>query len=405
MEKKTLLGRVILGLVFLIISLLATFFFRNNGTLLSIFIFFLVAFIFIVFLWMPTSLEGPSKVPFVSSQSLQDEFILTQLSKHLDQAFFLVLPSGQIFLSSSRQKDLIGQNWTNLDALKPYPTLWGSLQQSLAIETGATFEWDLEKKRIQTRIIPLEFESTFFGVLVLSIDISHQHNLDQVQTEFLADISHELKTPLAAIMGASDILNRPGAKLSPRERQSFLEIIDKESARMQRLMDELTNLSKLDNQLFSTLIKSEFYFDELLHDVLQVHQPSIQEKGLLVDVHSSCHTIVFLDRDKTFQIFSNLLSNAIRYTTQGGVKIHCEIVDKYTIITFSDSGAGIEPQNLPRIFDRFYRTDFARNRFEGGSGLGLAITRAIIEAHKGTIEVKSELGRGTTFILSLPNLR
>lgn len=312
MEKKTLLGRVILGLVFLIISLLATFFFRNNGTLLSIFIFFLVAFIFIVFLWMPTSLEGPSKVPFVSSQSLQDEFILTQLSKHLDQAFFLVLPSGQIFLSSSRQKDLIGQNWTNLDALKPYPTLWGSLQQSLAIETGATFEWDLEKKRIQTRIIPLEFESTFFGVLVLSIDISHQHNLDQVQTEFLADISHELKTPLAAIMGASDILNRPGAKLSPRERQSFLEIIDKESARMQRLMDELTNLSKLDNQLFSTLIKSEFYFDELLHDVLQVHQPSIQEKGLLVDVHSSCHTIVFLDRDKTFQIFSNLLSKRFR---------------------------------------------------------------------------------------------
>lgn len=405
MEKKWHLGRIILGIFFLFGSTLILVFLPNNALVFRSVVIILVVIIFILYFWIPAKIDIPLKTPFESSQSLQDAFLLEQLTTHLDQAYFIVLPSGQIYVSSARQKALMGKTWATLDALKPYPTLWGSLQQSLAIETGATFEWDFEKKRIQSRIIPLEFESTFFGVLVISVEITQQHNLDQIQTEFLADISHELKTPLAAIMGATDILNRPGAKLSPRERQSFLEIIEKESARMQRLMDELTNLSTLDNQLFSTLIKSEFYFDALLHDVLQVHQTSIQEKGLAVEVDPSCHKILFLDRDKAFQIFSNLLSNAVRYTSQGGVKIQAHVVDKYTIITFSDSGAGIEPQNLPRIFDRFYRTDFARNRVEGGSGLGLAITRAIIEAHKGTIEVKSELGQGTTFILSLPNVR
>jgi two-component system phosphate regulon sensor histidine kinase PhoR len=112
-----------------------------------------------------------------------------------------------------------------------------------------------------------------------------------------------------------------------------------------------------------------------------------------------------LDRDKTFQIFSNLLSNAIRYTEKGGVMIRAETIKKFTVVIFSDTGVGIEPQNISRIFNRFFRTDFARNRVSGGAGLGLAITRAIVEAHAGKIEVKSQIGQGTTFTLTFPNLR
>ena len=404
MKNKELLWRFILGISLLFFSFLVIFFLRENTGFLIFFNLFIISLFIVFLLWFYPNKKIEMHSTPMYSHHVQDSFVIQKLIDHIDRAFFVLLPSGNVMISSALQESLFGRVWNNLEDIQSFPTLWGSLQQSLAIETGATIEWDFDKKRIQSRIIPLQFESTFFGLFVLSIDITHQHNLDQIQTEFLADISHELKTPLAAIIGATDILNRPNTKLSPKDRQSFLDIIDKESSRMQRLIDELTNLSRLDNKLFSSLIKSEFWFDSLLEDVIQVHTPTLNDKGLSVSVHSSCHTLVFLDRDKAFQIFSNLLSNAIRYTHRGGIYVSCDIVNKFTVITFKDSGAGIEPQNLSRIFDRFYRTDFARNRVEGGSGLGLAITRAIIEAHKGTIEVKSVLGEGTTFVISLPNL-
>jgi signal transduction histidine kinase len=257
----------------------------------------------------------------------------------------------------------------------------------------------------QTRIQPLHIDQTFFGLFISIHDITSTNKLDQLQTEFLGDLSHELKTPLAAIIGASEILNQTERKLTPKERTMFTEIIKKESNRMQRLMDELSHLTLLDNKLFSTLIKSEFVLYDLLVEVIEIHTLELEKKKLTVSLDESCKTIVFLDRDKAFQIFSNLLSNAIRYTDVGGVTFRSDVVQKHTIIYVSDTGAGIEPQNMTRVFNRFYRTDFARNRVQGGSGLGLAITRAIIEAHDGKIDVQSAIGKGTTFSLTLPNIR
>jgi two-component system phosphate regulon sensor histidine kinase PhoR len=115
------------------------------------------------------------------------------------------------------------------------------------------------------------------------------------------------------------------------------------------------------------LFKSEFELYDLLSEVIQVHTLDLEKKTLEVHLDTSCHASVFLDRDKAFQIFSNLMSNAIRYTEKGGVTIRSEIVQKHTVIYFSDTGAGIEPHNLSRVFNRFFRTDFARIRVQGGA--------------------------------------
>jgi signal transduction histidine kinase len=360
--------------------------------------------ILLVFSIKPSSPLFPSKNE-KNSADIQTTFLLTSLIELNDHPLLVITSDGQVLIQSKGTQGVFARIISKLEDVKNYSTFWSVTNQSLALENGATFDWESNGKVYQTRIQPLHFHQTFFGLFITIQDITSTNKLDQLQTEFLGDLSHELKTPLAAIIGASDILNQTERKLTPKERTMFTEIIKKESNRMQRLMDELSHLTLLDNKLFSTLIKSEFMLHDLLSEVVEVHTLELEKKKLVVSLDESCKTIVFLDRDKAFQIFSNLLSNAIRYTEKGGITVRCDIVQKHTIIHLSDTGAGIEPQNIARVFNRFYRTDFARNRVQGGTGLGLAITRAIIEAHHGKIEVQSVLGKGTTFSITLPNVR
>jgi signal transduction histidine kinase len=256
----------------------------------------------------------------------------------------------------------------------------------------------------QGSLFPLMIEKTFYGLLVTSIDITKISQLETIQSDFLADISHEIKTPLAAILGASEILNQSERKLTTDETKDFQSMIVSESSRLQRLIHELTDLSKIGNQGFQTLIKSKVGLRELLLEVEAIYQIQLKEKGLITQYTIPNNLVVFVDRDKFFRIFSNLFSNAIRYTDKGQIRITTEVKKQSLILYFSDTGQGIEPQNLDRIFDRFYRTDSARTRVGGGTGLGLAITRAIIQAHQGTIEVTSKMGQGTTFTITIPHL-
>jgi two-component system phosphate regulon sensor histidine kinase PhoR len=347
---------------------------------------------------IPTDIEQ-------KTTQIPPQFILENLIDAIDDPVLLLSPSGNVLYQNASVESVLGERFTTIDNLISFSTLWGMIKQSLAIETGANFEWEKQEVVFQTNIAPLHFQHTFFGLIIVMKDITKINKLDLIQTEFIGDLSHELKTPLAAIIGAAEILNQSIRKLTPKEQASFSEMILTESNRMKRLMDELNHLSLLDNKLFSPLFKSEFELYDLLTEVIQVHTLDLEKKTLEVHLDTSCHASVFLDRDKAFQIFSNLMSNAIRYTEKGGVTIRCEIVQKHTVIYFSDTGAGIEPHNLSRVFNRFFRTDFARSRVQGGAGLGLAITRAIIEAHKGKIELKSKIGQGTTFIITLPNIR
>jgi two-component system phosphate regulon sensor histidine kinase PhoR len=182
----------------------------------------------------------------------------------IDDPVLLLSPSGTVLYQNASVESVLGERFTTIDNLISFSTLWGMIKQSLAIETGANFEWEKQEVVFQTNIAPLHFQDTFFGLIIVMKDITKINKLDLIQTEFIGDLSHELKTPLAAIIGASEILNQSIRKLTPKEQASFSEMILTESNRMKRLMDELNHLSLLDNKLFSPLFKSEFDLYDLL---------------------------------------------------------------------------------------------------------------------------------------------
>jgi signal transduction histidine kinase len=347
--------------------------------------------------------NSPKEIRQANNNSQVD--ILSFFKSDFQVPLLILGPEEDILFASKGLKDILQFNPTSIEDFKGFPKLWSVLNQSIALENGTSFQWERLPQVYDVQVLPLRESNAFKGLMITIQDITDTHKLDQIHSEFLSNLSHELKTPLAAILGASEILNSEDRKLTTKDRIVFTQMIKSESNRMQRLMDEMSHLTLLDQKSLMSLIKSEFDLYSLLEEVFQSQQIEMEKKQLKFTVDPSCKRSVFLDRDKTFQIFSNLLSNAIRYTEKGGVMIRAETIKKFTVVIFSDTGVGIEPQNISRIFNRFFRTDFARNRVSGGAGLGLAITRAIVEAHAGKIEVKSQIGQGTTFTLTFPNLR
>lgn len=343
----------------------------------------------------------------VTPSKIEKSQLLTKIFKQLDQYILIIQADSMISEFTQPWLELfsIASDTTiSMKDLRVAPKLWSTINQGLATEKGAQFQWELFNKNFQSSLTPLFIDQVFYGVMVTAIDITKISQLEQIQSDFLADISHEIKTPLAAILGASEILNQSKRKLTTEETKEFQSMIASESSRLQRLINELTDLSKIGTHGFQTLIKSEFSIQDLFNEVKQVHQLELEKKSLQFKLKVPKELNIFVDRDKFFLIFSNLLSNAIRYTDKGYIQVSTEIKNQTLIIYFSDTGRGVEPKNLARIFDRFYRTDAARTRVMGGTGLGLAITRAIIQAHQGTIEVASQLGKGTTFTLTIPHL-
>jgi two-component system, OmpR family, phosphate regulon sensor histidine kinase PhoR len=347
----------------------------------------------------------PLTTPF--TKPIDQTNLLETIFSQLDQYVLLLNSEGKILEVTNlwyEAFDIKPNQSITMNELRKSSKLWSTINQALATEKGAQFRWEIGQRIFQSSLFPLFIEKVFYGLLVTAIDITKISQLENIQSDFLADISHEIKTPLAAILGASEILNQTTRKLTQEETKDFQSMIVSESSRLQRLIHELTDLSKIGNQGFQTLLKSKVSLSDMFDEVEAISQIQLKEKGLkfIHDIPKKLN--VFVDRDKFFRIFSNLLSNAIRYTEKGTINVTLEIKKQNLILYFSDSGQGIEPQNLDRIFDRFYRTDAARTRVGGGTGLGLAITRAIVQAHQGTIEVTSKLGKGTTFTITIPHL-
>lgn len=366
---------------------------------------FLLIYLFPNVLKLPKILLPNNEIS--SSKKVEDINLLTKIFQQLDQYILIVQADGKIAEFTQPWLELLtlkDNQGISMKDLRIAPKLWSTINQGLATEKGAQFQWELTSKTFQSLLSPIIINQTFYGVMVTAVDITKISQLEQIQSDFLADISHEIKTPLAAILGASEILNQSTRKLTIQETKEFQEMIASESSRLQRLINELTDLSKIGTHGFQTLIKTKFSMLELLNEVKQVHQLELEKKELQFKLKIPKDLNIFVDRDKFFLIFSNLMSNAIRYTDKGYIQITSELKNQNLILYFTDTGRGIEPKNLARIFDRFYRTDAARTRVSGGSGLGLAITRAIIQAHQGTIEVSSQLGKGTTFTLTIPHL-
>ncbi len=239
------------------------------------------------------------------------------------------------------------------------------------------------------------------GIVLVFHDITELKKLEQMRKDFVANVSHELKTPITSIKGFSETL-LDGALSDKQTAEYFLSIILKESDRLQTLIQDLLDLSKIEQQGFQLSIQP-CDLREILNDVSVMLESKAKEKEVDLTV-SLPGGLLYIEGDiyRLTQIFINLMNNAITYTPQGGsVHVKVDKHEHYALVTVSDTGIGIKKEEIPRIFERFYRVDRARSRNSGGTGLGLAIVKHLVEAHKGQISVESKVGQGTTFTVKL----
>ncbi len=224
---------------------------------------------------------------------------------------------------------------------------------------------------------------------------------EAVRKEIVANVSHELRTPITTIKLYTESLLDWGLD-DPVTARPKLEVIAAETDRMVGLIGDLLDLSRFDHR---GVLRSRKRTDvaQLALSVVTSQQPRAARKGVVLTVHHTEMCEAVIDPDRIVQVLSNLVTNAIDFTSEGGtVSVNVAHGDGLVSVDVTDTGIGIPPEDLPRIFDRFYRVDASRSREHGGSGLGLAIAREIVEAHGGEIHAVSEQGRGTRIRFTLP---
>jgi two-component system phosphate regulon sensor histidine kinase PhoR len=240
------------------------------------------------------------------------------------------------------------------------------------------------------------------GAVIVLHDITELRKLERVRRDFVANVSHEFKTPLTAIQGFAETL-LAGAANDPQNRDRFLGIILEHSRRLARLTDDLLKLSKMDADRLELEIR-RLSVAQLVDGCLETAQPRATERGIEIssDLASDLPDIAG-DRRRLAEVVQNLVDNALQYTLKGGrVVVQAEWRNAEVIVTVSDTGIGVPKADQSRIFERFYRVDAARSREAGGTGLGLAIAKHLVEAHGGRIWVDSEVGQGSEFHFSVP---
>ncbi|MFC4075755.1 two-component system histidine kinase PnpS [Salinithrix halophila] len=274
-------------------------------------------------------------------------------------------------------------------------------------ESGETVRDELhlyfpKERIIEANLTPIWGEKGGMGVVALLHDITPIRYLEKLRTEFVANVSHELKTPVTSLRGFTETL-LDGAAEDPEMRQEFLEIIQNESLRLERLISDLLDLSKIESRKVR-LDLEEITIHELVPPIVKTVEEQIRKRELSFELNLGNNFTVQVDKDRFSQVLVNLLSNAMAYTPAGGkIGLSAGEDEKCWWIRVVDTGIGIPEEDLPRIFERFYRVDKARSRESGGTGLGLAIVKHLVEAHQGTIHVESQVGKGTTFTLCFPH--
>lgn len=249
---------------------------------------------------------------------------------------------------------------------------------------------------------PLKRKNRIVGHILVFQDITKQHRLEAMRKEFVANVSHELRTPLTTIKSYTETL-LDGAMEEKELSRQFMSVINNEADRMTRLVNNLLELSRLDNRETRWDLKPMDSVT-ILNEVITKMKVNIQRKSQILEANLPQKSPeVYVDKDKIEQVFQNILSNANKYTPEGGkIFINLDYTDKMVNITFIDTGIGIPKEDLPRIFERFYRVDKTRSREMGGTGLGLSIAQEIIRAHDGDIQIDSEPGQGTCVTIRIP---
>jgi len=360
------------------------------------------------------------------SGNLQEQLELVRRNGERLQDVLDNMPSGVVMIAEdgritlySRQaghllghdpRDRVGRPYTDI---KQHHELVVLIREGL--ETGAPlhrelYVYDPEERLLQASLIPLTQSGDSGSAMLLVLeDVSAIRRLERMRSEFVANVSHELKTPVAAVKGFAETL-LAGAMNDEETARSFLTIIHDESERLNRLIGDILELSQIESRR-SPLQFSPVDCTAFLTRIRELIAPEAAKKRIALEWQAEEGLFLEADEDRLGQIVINLLQNGINYTPEGGtVKLTAESFaaddgEDRVRITVSDTGIGIPKKDLPRIFERFYRVDKARSRSSGGTGLGLSIVKHLVELHHGTIRVDSEIGSGSRFVLELPLLQ
>ena len=242
------------------------------------------------------------------------------------------------------------------------------------------------------------------GTVLVFHDVTRLRRLESLRRDFVANVSHELKTPITSIQGFVETLI-DGAMESSEDANRFLAIISKQSQRLARIVDDLLSISRLEDDGVKDSLRKEVVTTEeiFLHSVQPCSFAASKKKLSILNKSNEIFKIV-VDGHLVEQALSNLFTNAIKYSDQGGeIHFNCEVNGREVVFSVQDFGVGIPDEHFSRLFERFYRVDKARSRKLGGTGLGLAIVKHIAQAHSGRVAVESKVGEGSKFSLHLPN--
>jgi len=248
----------------------------------------------------------------------------------------------------------------------------------------------------------LDSDNSVIGVLAVLNDITETRKLENVRKEFVANVSHELKTPITAIRGSIETL-RSGALEDPDKTAQFLDILGRNAERLGSIIDDLLALSAVEQQAETSQVEIK---DSAVYEILKSAASNCilaaNKNGVELAIDCDESLRAKLNPPLIEQAVMNLLDNAIKFAPNTKVTLSAEQAGGELVIRVTDTGSGIPTEHLPRLFERFYRVDKARSRKQGGTGLGLAIVKHIAQAHQGRVEVESEVGKGSVFTIYLP---
>ena len=353
-----------------------------------------------VFGVMTTELK--EKLSEVSTQKNQIETILLHMTDgiiafNMKGEIILINPAAKKFLS-------IGPEDNNFDDIFKKFNLDINMEKIIYLENWTSTEQriQVEENYMNVFFAPFKNESDRpDGVIAVIQDITEHVKLDNMQKEFVADVSHELKTPITSIMGYADTLLE--GEYDKETQTKFLNVIATEARRMAKLVTDLLTLSRYDSNKKKTQ-KDIFDLGELVKKCQDKLAIEIKKKNHKVNCFVTADVPpVYADKDDIERVVLNILSNSIKYTKDNGeIKIYVGFVYNDAYIKIFDNGIGIPEEDLSRIFERFYRVDKARTREMGGTGLGLSIAKEILDKNGGSIDIKSVVGQGTEVVVRIP---
>lgn len=348
--------------------------------------------------------ELNEKLNDASRQKKQIETILLHMT---DGIIAFDLNGGIIHINPAAKKLLkLDENDDSFEKIFKKLDVDINMEKIIYLENWTSSE---QKVNLQDRYVNLLFapykdeNDRPAGVIAVIQDITEHVKLDNMRKEFIADVSHELKTPITSIMGYSDTLLE--GEYEKDVQYKFLNVISSEARRMAKLVSDLLTLSKYDSKQ-SKAEKTEFDLGELVKSVQEGLNIEILKKKLEVECFVTANVpMVYADKFGIERVVINILTNSIKYTGEGGnIKIYVGFVYNDAYIKIIDNGIGMSEEDLTRIFERFYRVDKARSREAGGTGLGLAIAKEILDQNNASIDIKSILGKGTEVVIRIPTV-